>query len=127
MLPITALYLGLFLLLLLVLAIGVVRQRFSTNTAIGDGGHAGLIKAMRSHGNATEYVPIVLIALAVLELNGAGSLSLHVYGSAFLIARFSHAFGMQLADDANNFRKVGIMLTWVIMLAMGIQLIASTF
>lgn len=127
MLPITALYMGLFLLLLLVLAIGVVRQRLSTNTALGDGGHPGLIKAMRSHGNAIEYVPVVMLGLAVLELNGAGSLGLHLYGSGFLIARFSHAFGMQLVNEANNFRKIGIVLTWVIMLAMGVQLVASTF
>lgn len=127
MLPITALYVGLFTLFLLVLAIGVVRQRLTTQTSIGDGGHASLIKAMRSHGNATEYVPIVLIALAVLELNNAGPMSLHLYGSGFLIARFCHAFGMQLADEGNNYRKVGVVLTWIIMLCMSLQLIVSTF
>lgn len=127
MLPITALYVGLFMLLLLVLAIGVVRQRLSTQTSMGDGGHLSLIKAMRAHGNAIEYVPVVLIGLAVLELNSGNGLLLHLYGSAFLIARFSHAFGMQLTNEGNNFRKVGVVLTWLVMLAMGVHLIASTF
>jgi len=127
MLSITALYVGLFMLLLLVLAIGVVRQRLSTQTSMGDGGHLSLIKAMRAHGNAIEYVPVVLIGLAVLELNSGNGLLLHLYGSAFLIARFSHAFGMQLTNEGNNFRKVGVVLTWLVMLAMGVHLIASTF
>src|SRR5699024_7578269 len=127
MLSITALYVGLFMLLLLVLAIGVVRQRLSTQTSMGDGGHLSLIKAMRAHGNAIEYVPVVLIGLAVLELNSGNGLLLHLYGSAFLIARFSHAFGMQLTNEGNNFRKVGVVRTWLVMLAMGVHLIARTF
>lgn len=127
MLPITALYVGLFMLLLLVLAIGVVRQRLSTQTSMGDGGHISLMKAVRAHGNATEYVPMVLIGLAVLELNGGNGVLLHLYGSGLLVARFSHAFGMQLADEGNSFRKVGVVLTWLVMLAMGVHLITSTF
>lgn len=126
-LPITSLYLGLFLIMLMVLAIGVVRVRFSTNTSLGDGGHKALHKAIRAHGNATEYVPIVMLGLALLELAGTGSTLLHVYGSVFLLARFSHAFGMQHPNEGNNFRKIGVVLTWLIMLCMGVQLVLGSF
>lgn len=126
-LPITSLYLGLFILMLLVLAIGVVRVRLKTNISLGDGGNNALNKAIRAHGNATEYVPIVMLALALLELAGANITLLHVYGSVFLLSRFAHAFGMQHPNEGNNFRKIGIVSTWLVMLCMGIQLILSTF
>lgn len=126
-LPITSLYLGLFILLLLVLAIGVVRVRSKTNISLGDGGNKALNKAIRAHGNATEYVPVVMLGLALLELANANNTLLHAYGSIFLLSRFAHAFGMQHPDESNNFRKLGVVLTWLVMLCMSIQLILSTF
>lgn len=126
-LPITSLYAGLFMLLLLVLAFGVVRLRLRTETSLGDGGNRNLTKAMRSHGNAIEYVPMVLIGLALLEIGATNATLLHVYGSVFLLARFSHAFGMQQANEGNNFRKIGILLTWLVMLGIGINLIVASF
>ena len=72
-LTITALYTGLFILLLLALAANVVRNRLSGHVSLGDGGNPSLQKAVRAHGNATEYVPIVLIGLAVLENLGTSA------------------------------------------------------
>ena len=125
-LPITALYTGFFLLLLLVLAIRVVMWRRRAQIAMGDGGHKELRKAIRAHGNAAEHIPLVLLGLAVLELNGAADWSLHLYGSVFFIARSLHAVGLAQPRSVNAPRQVGVLITWLVMLAMGIQLLLST-
>ena len=71
-LPITALYAGVLALILTWLSSGAGLMRGKTKIPYGDGGDAQLLEKMRRHGNATEYVPIAVILLGILELNGAG-------------------------------------------------------
>lgn len=122
-LTVTALYTALFLLLLLALATMVVSKRMRGRVAMGDGNQAPLQQAIRAHGNAAEYVPIVLIGLAVLENMGTSPAVLHVYGAAFFIARVAHAWGMAQKITTNNARKLGIVVTWLVMLLMAVQLL----
>ncbi|CUR45961.1 MAPEG family protein [Alloalcanivorax xenomutans] len=122
-LTITALYTGLFILLLLALAANVVRNRLSGHVSLGDGGNPSLQKAVRAHGNATEYVPIVLIGLAVLENLGTSATLLHLYGSGLFVGRLLHAWGLARPSTVNLGRQSGIVITWVVMLTMGLQLI----
>ena len=68
--PITALYAGLLGILMLILAFRVVAVRRTTSIGLGDGGHALLLSRIRIHGNAAEYVPLALILMLILELNG---------------------------------------------------------
>lgn len=123
MLPVSALYTGLFLLLMLALAANVVRQRLRGQVSMGDGGNPTLAQAIRAHGNAAEYVPLVLIGLAVLELTGAPATALHLYGGLFFLGRLLHAIGMTRPRAVNKARQLGIVLSWLIMLAMAIHLI----
>lgn len=123
MLPVSALYTGLFLLLMLALAANVVRQRLRGQVSMGDGGNPTLAQAIRAHGNAAEYVPLVLIGLAVLELTGAPATVLHLYGGLFFLGRLLHAIGMTRPRAVNKARQLGIALSWLIMLAMAIHLI----
>ena len=125
--PVTALYTGLFLLLMLVLAIRVVTWRRRVQIAMGDGGHKPLRNAIRAHGNAAEHIPLVLLGMAVLEVNGAPGWSLHLYGAIFFITRSLHAVGLAQPRTVNAPRQIGVMITWLVMLAMGIQLLISTF
>ena len=62
-----ALYVGLNLLLTFLLALNVVRHRFKGDSV----DQVKLEKAVRAHGNNTEYVPIILIGLGVIALMGA--------------------------------------------------------
>ena len=125
-LSITALYTGLFLLLMLVLAMRVVMWRRRVHIAMGDGDHKDLRKAIRAHGNAAEHIPLVLLGMAVLELNGAAAWSLHLYGSVFFVGRSLHALGLTRTPSVNAPRQIGVLITWLVMLAMGIQLLIST-
>lgn len=122
-LTVTALYTGLFLILLLALAASVVRRRLRGQVSLGDGGDAALRQAIRAHGNAAEYVPIVLISLGVLENMGTSAVLLHLYGGVFFLGRLLHAWGLAQPQGVSNARKGGILLTWLVMLAMAVQLI----
>ena len=85
---ITALYAGLLAVLLFVLSIRVIGLRGNpafSFIARGKGDDELLQRAIRAHGNFTEYVPMMLILLAFLELSDASELKLHLLGGGFLI------------------------------------------
>ena len=85
--PITALYLALFAVLSGALAFPAGRLRGSTGISVGDGGNPDLLLAMRRHANFVEYVPLLLVMLAALELNGASATVLHGIGGSLFVAR----------------------------------------
>lgn len=120
---ITALYTALCLLLLLALAVNVVRNRIRHGVSLGDGANKDVSRAMRTHANAAEYMPIVLIAMAMLELLGGSAMALLVYGGVFFTGRVLHAIGMNLKPSANPWRQTGIVLSWLVMLGLAVQLL----
>ena len=90
-LPITALYAALCGFLVVALAANVVRYRLGKKVSLGDGGHKDVNRAIRAHGNTVEYIPLALILMALLEINGGGNSALHVYGILLLAGRVSYA------------------------------------
>ena len=78
--PITALYAGLLALVGHLLGAGSGWLRAKTGVSLGDGGDAQQLVAVRRQGNFSEWVPLALILLVVLELNDAPSVALHVLG-----------------------------------------------
>ena len=120
---ITALYTALCLLLLLALAANVVRQRLKHGVSLGDAGNKEVTLAMRTHANAAEYMPMVLLALAILELLGGSSTAIHAYGAVFFVGRVLHAVGMNMKPSANRWRQAGIVLSWLVMLGLAGQLL----
>src|ERR1700761_4752465 len=89
-----ALWVGLHLILLLVLSVLVVRQRRKHQVALGHDDIAELAQAVRAFGNATEYVPAGLIALAVLAVVGAPPMVVHAMGLVLFVGRVAHAIGL---------------------------------
>ena len=65
---ITGIYAALGALLLVFLAARVMRRRTQARIGIGDGGDHELLKRIRVHANAVEYLPISLILLLLVEL-----------------------------------------------------------
>lgn len=118
-----ALWVGLHLLLLLVLSVLVVRQRRHHHVVFGDGGVPALGQAIRAFGNATEYVPAGLIALAVLALAGAAPMLIHLVGLTLFIGRVAHAIGLSRSGEASIPRNVGVVLTWLAYIAAAVALI----
>jgi uncharacterized protein len=120
---ITGLYAAILALLVLGLAIRVMLIRRRTRIGLGDGGDRSVACAIRAHGNATEYVPLALILLLVLELDQTVPLLLHAFGIALVIARLVHAFGLSRAAGNSAGRAVGAGLTLVVIGLMALMLI----
>jgi len=114
--PITALYAGLLGVLVLILAFRVVAVRRTTAIGLGDGGNALLLSRIRIHANAAEYVPLALVLMLILELNGASPRLLHVLGIALVVGRLAHAQGLSQSAGTSAGRLVGNLLTWGVML-----------
>lgn len=111
---ITALYAGLLGLLSVVVAAGVGRARVRTGVSVGDGGHPEVVAAMRRHANFVEYVPLALILIALLELNGVGGTAIHALGTTLLVARIFHAIGYRADESLNAFRSIGAIGSWLV-------------
>ncbi len=68
---VSALYAVLGALLLIKFSFDVVRLRMQYRVSYGDGGFSELQSAIRIHGNAVEYIPVALILLLLMEMDGA--------------------------------------------------------
>ena len=93
--PITALYAGMLGIIAVVLGANVGRKRVSTEVSILHGDDMDLALAIRKHGNFAEWVPLALILIAALELNGVGAVPLHVMGVSLVVFRISHPLGLR--------------------------------
>lgn len=109
---VVALYAGLNALILLGLSLLVVRARRANAVAIGDGGNPVLLRAQRAHGNAAEYIPIVLILMLALAGLKASSLLLHAIGLALTFGRLLHGIGLSQSAGLSVGRALGMVLTW---------------
>ena len=119
--PITALYAGLLGLLMLVLSFRVVAVRRATAIGLGDGGNALLLSRIRIHGHFTEYVPLALVLMLLLEINGTTATWLHGLGIALLAGRLAHAQGLETSAGVTPGRLIGNMLTWGVILVAAIK------
>lgn len=111
-----ALWAGLLLLLLLALSVLVTRRRQQHGVVFGDGDNEEVAKAMRAFGNAAEYIPAGIAALALLSVVGARALLVHGVGVLLLLGRLAHAFGLSSNAGVSTGRTVGMILTWLALL-----------
>ncbi|MDB5428758.1 MAG: glutathione S-transferase [Phenylobacterium sp.] len=118
-----ALWVGLHLILLLVLSVLVVRQRRRHRVLLGDADIPQLAQAVRAFGNATEYVPAGLVAIAVLAMAGAPPMVVHLTGLTLLAGRLAHAVGLSRSGGASVLRSAGAILTWLAYILGGVALI----
>ncbi len=112
------LYVGLNLLLTLLLAILVVRQRLKTGVSFGSGGSNDMEHAIRAHGNNVEYIALVLPGLIMLALLGASTTLIHVAGIMVTVSRLGHAIG--ISKSITPLRRLGTLFTWVGIAIIGI-------
>ncbi len=118
-----AIWSGLLILLLVVLAFMVVRQRQAHKVQLGHGDVPSLEQASRVFGNAIEYVPAGIAGLTLLALVGGHPSAIHVVGGGLLLGRVLHAFGLSRSSGVTMGRLVGTMLTWIALLLIGAGLI----
>jgi uncharacterized membrane protein YecN with MAPEG domain len=117
---ITTLYAGLLGLILLFLAFKAGSMRGKLGISVGHGDSMDLLLAMRKQANFVEYVPMILILLGLLEVNGAPKLAIHIMGAALVIARICHAQGFRHDTMAGKGRFVGAAGTALLLLVTSI-------
>lgn len=122
---ITLLYAALCTLLVLVLAGRVMAYRLTHRVGLGDGGHGDLQRRIRAHANAVEYLPLALLLLGGMELNGYSDTLIHAFGATLLVSRVLHAWGLSRHAGTSAGRFAGTVLTLLLMIAMSLFAVAG--
>lgn len=120
-LSITGLYAGLLTVLFIGLSMNIIRLRLKNKIGIGDGGNEMLAKAVRVHGNFSEYIPLALLLLGIYEMNGAGPQWLHALGGTLFIGRILHAVGLTKTIGASKQRQIGMISLFIVMLILAVE------
>ena len=105
--PLTGFYAGLLVLLLLVLAGRVSLLRGRHGVSLGHGNEPALVRAIRVHGNAVEWVLPMLVLFLAAELDGANHTFLHACGLLFILSRIAHAVGLSRTSRSSSGRFWG--------------------
>ncbi|MCM0022267.1 MAG: MAPEG family protein [Tagaea sp.] len=108
-LAITTFYALLLSLILLALFVNVARRRAALSRSIGDGGDVELHERIRRHGNFVEWTPMVLILLALAELQQGPAIALHAAGILLVAGRVLHPFGLHADRPGHPLRIAGNM------------------
>lgn len=115
---ITALYASLCALLIVKLSMDVIAVRRKHKIGLGDGGNDELQAAIRAQGNATEYIPITLILMFLLENIVVYNWIIHLAGITLLTGRIIHAIGIKHQDIKK--RALGMKITLYLIIALSI-------
>lgn len=112
MLLITSLIASALTLLFVKLSMAVIKLRGKNKVGLGSGGHDDLERAIRAQGNFAEYVPIALILIGCLELNGAPWWLVAIPGITLIIGRLFHAKGINTPPPDFSDRVLGMKITF---------------
>ncbi len=112
-------YASVLAIIFLLLSWRVVALRRDLRVGLGSGGQKQLELAVRAHGNFSEYVPLALIVLLLLESGTATPVwLLHLLGGMLLVGRVLHGLlGLNLGEGKSVGRFWGTLLTWLMLLA----------
>ena len=117
---ITGFYLAILALIYAALALEVARLRRGNRVLFGDGENVRLRSAIRAHANFIEYVPIIALLVAMLEMSGMSAIRVHALMGALLVSRLLHPLGMYSRPGTWQFgvgRIAGILITIAVLAA----------
>ena len=112
MLLMTSIIAAILTIIFVKLSFAVIGLRRKNKVGLGSGGYDDLERAIRAQGNFAEYVPMGLILIACLELNGAPWWLVILPGSALIIGRLIHAKGINEPPPNFSSRVLGMKFTF---------------
>lgn len=112
MLLITSIVTATLTIIFVKLSFAVIGLRRKNKVGLGNGGHEDLERAIRAQGNFAEYVPIGIILIACLELNGAPWCLVAIPGITLILGRWIHAKGINIPPPDFSKRVLGMKLTF---------------
>ena len=121
--PITGFYFGILSLFYLGLGARVVWIRRRDLVGLGHGENRALQRAIRAHGNFAEWVPMLLLAMLLLEFEGVERGSLHLFGISLVFSRILHAIGLTKSSGKSWGRFLGAGLSFTLLALAGAALI----
>lgn len=117
---------GLFYLVLVFLVIrGRFREQQSHGTPVDP--KTPLSRLIRVHGNFSEYVPFILLQMALLEITGANVIALAVIALILFVARLLHWIGLLEKHTPNWQRAAGMVGTTTLMACLSAWLLWRAF
>lgn len=119
------LYASLLAVLFFVLSARTIRLRRKLKIGVGDAGSQQMLRAMRVHSNFSEYVPLCLFLIFLVESAGANPGIIHMLGATLLVGRLSHAYGVSQVKENFRFRVTGMTLTFAVLLGCAAYLLLS--
>jgi len=114
----TALYTVFLALIYMFLTIQVISMRRTYRLPLLDanGKYSDLTRAIRAHGNFSEYVPFGLLMIFFCEQQQAPVWLLNAMGAMLILGRISHIYSIRIAEVKNEqnhlYRELGMMLTF---------------
>ena len=120
---ITPIYVSACAVIYLGLSCWVVVGRRRLGVGMGDGGERSLERAIRTHGNFAEYVPLLLLMLLILELKGADVVTLHGVGLALVVSRALHASGTLRRRGTSFGRFWGAGISFLLLPVMAVMIL----
>jgi uncharacterized protein len=118
----TALVAGPLFFLVAGLGMAISARRRRERIGPGMPGDAAFIRLQRAHGNAVEHIPLLLIAMLILELMGIRGAWIAGLGAAILVARAAHAAGL-LMRPRHPLHFFGGALTYTLEILLGCVLL----
>lgn len=112
MLLMTSIIAAILTIIFVKLSFAVIGLRRKNKVGLGSGGYDDLERAIRAQGNFAEYVPIGLILIACLELNGAPWWLVISPGITLIIGRLIHAKGINEPPPNFSSRVLGMKFTF---------------
>jgi uncharacterized membrane protein YecN with MAPEG domain len=97
--------------ILLVLTVRVVVMRRRDGIVLGDNDDRVMTKAIRGQANAAEQIPMGLILIGLIELQGGGTMVLAALAVMFSIGRLMHAIYFAVHGTTWRLRFYGMLLT----------------
>ncbi len=122
---VTPFYAGIAALIFVFLSVRTLMLRRQLRVAVGDSDEPLLLRATRVHSNFAEYVPLSLILLYFLEIQGAASAMVHGLAIALLVGRLVHAYGVSQVEENYRFRVLGMALTLLVIIAASTRLLIA--
>lgn len=107
---ISASFLGL---LLVYLSYNVSKNRMRAKVDMGTGDDEQLLTAVRAQANLTEYGPMGLILIGLLEYSRTSWYLVMGVAVAFVVGRYMHGLTLGKFEGRNPFRFYGTLLTWL--------------
>src|SRR5204863_7838047 len=110
---VTPLYAGIVAVFFFILSVRVVQLRRG-GPSLGDGGDVRLERRIRAQANFAEYVPLVLVMMAMLELSRFSIYLLHALGITLVVSRLLHGYALSYTERFKFGRFWGTFLTFVL-------------